>query len=113
MPKSMSTRALDEAMASPDAPQVIDVRRQPAFDASETMITGASWRNPDQIDIWAPELDRSRTAVVYCVHGHQVSQGCAVRLEEAGFRAAYLEGGFEKWAVEERSAAPKPTREPG
>lgn len=112
MPKSMSTLALDEAMTSPDTLQVIDVRRRPAFDASEKMIAGATWRDPDDIDIWTPELDRNLTVVVYCVHGHQVSQGSAARLEEAGFRAHYLDGGFAKWAEEERSTAGKPPQAP-
>lgn len=108
MSKAMNTRELDDAMRGEGAPQVIDVRRKPAYDASTRMIAGAAWRNPEEIETWLFELDPSREVVVYCVHGHQVSQGCAARLEKAGFCAAYLEGGFEQWAAEDRRTVATP-----
>src|SRR5918996_1556324 len=36
-------------------------------------------------------------AIVYCVHGREVSQGAAAVLSEAGVAARYLEGGLEGW----------------
>ena len=38
--------------------------------------------------------------VVYCVHGHEVSQGVAKALEEQGLLASYLEGGVEAWKAQ-------------
>ena len=108
MPKSISVRELGDAMSTSNAPQVIDVRRKPVFDASEHMIAGATWHNPEEIETWLFGLDPSREVVVYCMHGHQVSQGCADRLEKAGFRAAYLDGGFEHWTAEGYQTAAKP-----
>jgi hypothetical protein len=35
--------------------------------------------------------------VVYCVHGHQVSQSAAALLRSLGVRARYLEGGIEAY----------------
>jgi rhodanese-related sulfurtransferase len=59
------------------------------------MIVGAVWRNPEYIEEWISTLDPTRDVTVYCAHGRQVSQDCAQRLGQPGFRAAYLEGGFE------------------
>lgn len=112
MPKAISTRELADAMNGPDELQVIDVRRLPAFDASTRMIASASWRNPEDIENWIFALASSQDVVVYCVHGHQVSQGCADRLAKAGFRAAYLAGGLEQWAAENRLTVGKPSRSP-
>ena len=36
--------------------------------------------------------------VVYCVHGHEVSQGIAAALSEDGLDAGYLIGGIEGWS---------------
>lgn len=107
MPTAISARELVDAINSANAPQVIDVRRQPAFGASDHMVVSATWRNPENIEQWICELDFSRGVVVYCVHGHQVSQGCAARLEKAGFRAAYLDGGIEQWAADNYSTVGK------
>ncbi|HEV7619000.1 MAG TPA: rhodanese family chromate resistance protein ChrE [Burkholderiaceae bacterium] len=100
MPIPISGKALADAIQSSAIPQVIDVRRQPVFDASQRMIVNAVWRNPEEIEDWIFSLDAGRSVIVYCVHGHQVSQGCAERLEQAGFHSNYLEGGFEQWTGE-------------
>jgi rhodanese-related sulfurtransferase len=88
--------------------QIVDVRRKPVFEASNSVIAGAVWRNPEEVNTWQSGLDKQHEVVVYCVHGHQVSQGCADALVQAGFRARYLEGGFEKWAEEGKSVQAKP-----
>ena len=99
MPASISAQALSDQL---ETTQVVDVRRRPAFDASQAMIATATWRDPAQVAIWYRELDRQISVVVYCVHGHEVSQGCAAYLENAEFRVAYLEGGFAHWNEEGR-----------
>lgn len=87
---------LQSSICSTDAPLVIDVRRTPAFKTSTEMIAGALRRNPDTVASWARELPRAAKVVVYCVHGHEVSQGVAKALNERGFAARYLEGGIEE-----------------
>jgi rhodanese-related sulfurtransferase len=87
---------LQSSIRGTDAPLVIDVRRTPAFKASTEMIAGALRRDPDEVASWARELPRAAETVVYCVHGHEVSQGVAQALNERGFTARYLEGGIEE-----------------
>ncbi|GAB4178301.1 MAG: chromate resistance protein [Thalassobaculales bacterium] len=86
--RSLSVSELASLIGSPAAPLVIDVRRQPAFDADGVMIAGAIRRPPNRLA--APAS--TRPVVVYCVHGHEVSQAAAARLG-----CAYLEGGIEAW----------------
>jgi rhodanese-related sulfurtransferase len=45
--------------------------------------------------------------LVYCVHGHEVSQTAAALLRAAGFDARHLQGGFEGWAAQGRPISPK------
>ena len=99
MSRAISVALLLSARESAKPPLVIDVRRAPVFEMADELIAGAAWRDPAQVDAWSVELARSSMVVVYCVHGHQVSQGCASRLEELGFDARYLEGGFEGWKL--------------
>jgi rhodanese-related sulfurtransferase len=82
-------------------PLVVDVRRKPAFRAASHMIHGALRRDPEKLGALPGD-----NVVVYCVHGHEVSQGAARALG-----ARYLEGGIEAWDGE-RMAKPvgAPTR---
>lgn len=77
--------------------QLLDVRRSAVFESAQALIAGARWRDPDALQAWAAALDANRPVVVYCVHGHQVSQGCADKLGALGLQVSYLEGGFEAW----------------
>jgi hypothetical protein len=45
---------------------------------------------------WAKSLPAAGTAVVYCVHGHEVSQNAAQALRDGGIAAHYLDGGIEE-----------------
>lgn len=76
---------------------IIDVRKPAAFEASGLLVDGANWRHPFEVDSWAPSLDGP--VVVYCVHGHEVSQGVAAYLRARGIDAVYLEGGFEDYVA--------------
>ena len=61
-------------------------------------IVGAIRRDPEAIDSWRQELPDARAVVVYCGHGHDVSQGAASALRSVGIDARYLEGGIAGWA---------------
>lgn len=78
---------------------LLDVRRRPMFEAADEIIPGALWRDPEEVDLWSADLVQGVTITVYCVHGHQVSQGVAARLSEKRFDARYLQGGVEGWKV--------------
>ena len=97
MSKAVSVAELKSELAGAHPPIVIDVRRNPAFLGSDEMISGALRRNPEQVSAWAKTLPKASSVAVYCVHGHEVSQGTATALRSAGFEARYLEGGLEAW----------------
>jgi rhodanese-related sulfurtransferase len=80
------------------APLLIDARRGPAFEADEWMIAGAVRRLPEAIERWGREIAPGSPVVVYCAHGHEVSQDAAAILREIGAAARYLEGGIAVWA---------------
>ena len=95
MPKSISLADLSN---SPDAPLLIDVRKEPARAASGLTIPGSLRGEPERAAEWAVAL-HGRTVVVFCVHGHEVSRGVADRLTALGVDCRYLEGGFVAWQV--------------
>ncbi len=79
-----------------NSPVLIDVRKDPAFEADTRMLPGALRVPPDDVAEWnAPS--HARSLVTYCVHGHEVSQGAAAALRSRGFHATHLEGGIELW----------------
>ncbi len=96
MDASITASHLKSALAGAQPPLLIDVRRSPAFRAAPDMAAGALRRDPGALAAWAKELPRAASIVVYCVHGHEVSQGAAKALRELGFAARYLEGGLEE-----------------
>src|SRR6266571_2840617 len=61
-------------------------------------IVGAVRRNPDEVQDWRQDLPPGRAVVVYCVHGHEASQGAASALKAAGVDGRYLEHGIAGWA---------------
>jgi rhodanese-related sulfurtransferase len=106
MDASITPAALRQALLSSQPPLVIDVRKAPAFLAATDMMRGALRRDPAAVESWRRTLPAAAQVVVYCVHGHEVSQGVAKALG-----ARYLEGGIERWDGE-RMAKPAdaPTR---
>lgn len=97
MDVAISPLSLKAAMASGSPPLLVDVRRAPVFAEASDFISGALRRSPEEVAVWASHLPRSSNVVVYCVHGHQVSQGAARALHERGIRARYLDHGIEGW----------------
>ena len=105
---AVSASGLRSEMTAKNPPIVIDVRRRPAFLESDLMISGALRRDPEQTGAWAKSLPRGSSVVVYCVRGHEVSQGAAATLNQAGITARYLEGGLEGWKQAEGRLDHKP-----
>ena len=83
---------LRQSLAQPSPPLLIDVRRNERFRESAYVIQGALHRDPATVESWKRTLPAAASVVVYCVHGHEVSQGVAKALG-----ARYLEGGIEGW----------------
>lgn len=108
MDAAIATAALRQAIRSDQPPLVIDVRREERFRAAADLLRGALRRDPLRVADWAKTLPASASIVVYCVHGHEVSQGAAAALAAAGFAARYLEGGIERWRADGGELAAKP-----
>ena len=92
MDASISPAALRQSLESSQPPLVIDVRRSARFLESPYMFKGALHRDPETVEQWKKTLPRAASVVVYCVHGHEVSQNAAKALG-----ARYLDGGIEAW----------------
>jgi len=106
---SVTASNLQDMLSGGQPPIVIDVRRQPAFTSSTVMLQGALRRDPERVREWAKSLPRASSAVVYCVHGHEVSQNTAAALSEQGVAARYLDGGIEEgWKTQGGSVDQKP-----
>jgi len=94
---SISSTELRTWIGARDCPIILDLRRAPAFDEADTMIPTARWRDLREADRWADELPADSDIVVYCVHGHEMSQSAVALLQSRGHRARYLAGGIEAY----------------
>jgi rhodanese-related sulfurtransferase len=103
MDASISAASLKQSVLGAEPPLVIDVRRNERFRESPYLIKGALRRDPERVAEWKKTLPRAAQVVVYCVHGHEVSQNAAKALG-----ACYLEGGIEHWREEGGETASKP-----
>jgi rhodanese-related sulfurtransferase len=107
MDASISAAELRKSLLSSAPPLIIDVRRNERFLEAADLIRGALRRDPASIADWSKTLPRADSVVVYCVHGHEVSQNAAKALG-----AKYLEGGIEHWREEGGELARKPANAP-
>ena len=90
-------RTVKPAKFDPDATLVFDVRREADYTASDETIPGALWKNPEKIDAWIGAVPRTLDVVIYCVRGGAVSNSVVDRLQAAGVKARYIEGGLEAY----------------
>jgi rhodanese-related sulfurtransferase len=105
---SISVSGLRGSSRGDDPPLIIDVRRSERWREAPDQIRGALRRDPARVEDWARTLPRAGRVVVYCVHGHEVSQGAARALIAHGIAAAFLEGGIETWKREGQPTTAKP-----
>jgi hydroxyacylglutathione hydrolase len=77
------------------ASQVLDVRREPEWNAAH--IEHAAWWPLDNFKISAPEIDRDRPVAVHCKGGYRSMIACSL-LQRAGFKnVTNVIGGFDAW----------------
>lgn len=91
---TISPPELNALFGRADAPLLLDVRRRPRFDESDSLLPGARYCAPEDV----AQLARSEApqpAVVYCVYGHNVSEDAVRALRAAGWDARALAGGIE------------------
>lgn len=95
-------------IGSDHAPVIIDVRRAPVFDDAPVVLPAA--RRHMHTTLNAAEIGPAPNGiVVYCAHGHNVSQLGAALLRAEGADAAPLSGGIEAWIA---AGYPVAAREP-
>ncbi|MEI8275288.1 MAG: sulfurtransferase/chromate resistance protein [Hyphomicrobiales bacterium] len=94
---SISPLELWHAMATPRAPQVIDVRRRDIYESVAGLLPASVWREPTALTSWIGTLDRARPIVIACKAGKELSQNITAELRAAGFDATMLAGGQGAW----------------
>ena len=97
MDAGITPQQLMTLLGQAPAPLVIDVRREAVFQSAPDRVAGALRRDPATVADWAAALPAAKQIVVYCVHGHEISQNAAKALRERGLPARYLEGGIDAW----------------
>ncbi|SFU19973.1 chromate resistance protein ChrB domain-containing protein [Mesorhizobium sp. YR577] len=97
MPRRISAQDLIALIGTDRFPHVVDVRRESVFKESPTRIAAAVWRDHMKIAEWSPEFHDGKQIVVYCTHGHNVSEIAAAGLARAGADVAILDGGIDAY----------------
>jgi rhodanese-related sulfurtransferase len=97
-PLSISPADLARRVGSADCPPIVDVRREEAFRQSDIMLPAARWRDHRLAREWAGEF-AGQAPVVYCAHGHNVSEMAAALLRSGGVPARIVAGGVEAYVA--------------
>ena len=111
-PRTIPIDAFRALLATFPPPQVLDVRRTPAFETDPVVIPGSVRCAPEEVPALAGTLEPWRPVVAVCVYGHEVSQDAASQLAFAGLDARSLDGGIVRWRAEGGAVLPwcPPTR---
>ena len=95
--KSMSVAELAQRQQKQHPFLLLDVRREQAVTASGVQIEGAVWKNPALWLDWKDGIPNQTPVVVYCAHGHEISQGLTATLLAMGIEEVHLDGGISAW----------------
>ena len=76
---------------------LLDVRRAEKRSAEGDQIDGTAWLDPARWLDWKDAVARDRPVVLYCAHGHEISQGLTAALRAMGMDARHLADGIEGW----------------
>jgi rhodanese-related sulfurtransferase len=95
---SISPHDLWSLIGSAQAPQIVDARRREFYDASDSVLPTAVWRDIAALPQWSGELDRTRPVILACKANKEMSQTAAAQLRADGFDARVLEDGYAGWA---------------
>jgi rhodanese-related sulfurtransferase len=90
---SLSPAELAALLGREHAPLLLDVRRPEKFAASDAMLPGAVHCPPGEVAAFAGR-EAPRPVVVYCAHGHHLSEDATRTLRAAGWDARALLGGI-------------------
>ncbi|MBF0303399.1 MAG: sulfurtransferase [Desulfamplus sp.] len=76
---------------------LFDVRRKSDYEAEPSLISGATWQDPEQIENWSKTILENKQVVIYCVKGGSVSKSVSEYLNNKQIKTSYLEGGIKAW----------------
>ena len=76
---------------------LLDVRRAQARANDASEINHTAWLNPALWLDWKDTVPREHPVIVYCAHGHEISQGLTAALRAMGLDARHLVGGITAW----------------
>jgi thiosulfate sulfurtransferase len=95
----ISTEELLQRLAvDPRAFTLLDVRKAQALQGSgNQVLPGAQWLDPALWLDWKDSVPSDKPVVLYCAHGHEISQGLTTVLSVMGRDAVFLQGGFGAW----------------
>lgn len=94
--EKITARNLERQLHS-DKIQVLDVRRQPEWQAGH--IEGAVCHPLDEFKAALPHMDRKKQIAVICKSGYRGMIACSL-LRRAGFQnVANVVGGFDAWQI--------------
>lgn len=104
--KSITAAELAQQLTQGAPLRLLDVRREKALLDSGVQIAGAQWWNPALWLDWKDEIAHDIPIVVYCAHGHEISQGLTATLNAMGADARHLEGGISEWIAQGNAVYP-------
>lgn len=104
--KSISVEELALKLEQGIPLRLLDVRRAKAKIESGVQIAGAQWKDPALWLDWKDDITHDLPIVVYCAHGHEISQGLTATLNAMGADARHLEGGISGWIAHGKATAP-------
>ena len=76
---------------------LLDVRRAEKRRIDADQIEGGAWLDPARWLDWKDTVSKERPAVVYCAHGHEISQAMTAALCALDVDARFLVGGIHAW----------------
>lgn len=76
---------------------LLDVRRRSDYEAEPSLIHGAKWHDPEEIEKWSETVPENKQIVVYCAKGGSVSKSVSDYLRNKQIGTSYLEGGLKAW----------------
>ena len=104
--KSISVEELALKLEQGIPLRLLDVRRAKAKMESGVQIAGAQWKDPALWLDWKDDITHDLPIVVYCAHGHEISQGLTATLNAMGADASHLEGGISGWIAQGKPTVP-------
>jgi rhodanese-related sulfurtransferase len=95
-PNTITVEKLSRLVGTPNAPVLIDLRLNDAFDADSRFLPASIRRTHTAAPEWSKDF-AGKTVVTICQLGAKISQGTAAWLRHHGAEGLVLEGGFEAW----------------